>query len=275
MSKAPRRRFSDDRVRLAGAAGTLLVVLLAVSVAFTVSRYDRALTSAKRVSERRANSQVAAEAATAFWHQREGMNEFFLLPSARLLREVHTESATFDHVAAQIAATNTREAGLVAQSHAGNRAYERIFARVKHVAGTTRAQETRAVQEMNAAEDAVLTPLATLQREAAQAVVQSQHASANAASDARLAVLVTALATILLALFVASTLIVIRRLLASIRVTAEVLGVSVEELRVSSRDAAAAASEQSSAVAETSATIEELAVTARSISENARVVADA
>jgi hypothetical protein len=33
------------------------------------------------------------------------MNEFFLLPSARLLRELHAESATFDHVAAQIAAT--------------------------------------------------------------------------------------------------------------------------------------------------------------------------
>ena len=275
MRHASTTRFSDDRVRLAGIAGGLLVVLLAASVLVTVSRYDNAISSANQVGERRANSLVAQQAETAFWHEREAMNEYLLLPSPSLLDEVHAKSADFDRVAAQLSSDSAVESGLVARSRVGNHAFERIFSRVKTAAATTTAQETRAVEALNGGEDGVLSPLASLQRVAAQAVVKSQRDSKSAASDARLAVIVTVITGLMLALFVAATLIVIRRLLTSIRGTAEVLGTSVEELRLSARDAAAAASEQSSAVAETSATIEELAVTARSISDNARVVADA
>jgi beta-lactamase regulating signal transducer with metallopeptidase domain len=82
-----------------------------------------------------------------------------------------------------------------------------------------------------------------MQRRAAADVALSQRASAKAADQARLAEIVTGILVILLAVFVATMLVVIRRLLSRIRATAEVLGVSVVELRSSSRDSAAAASE--------------------------------
>ena len=251
------------------------MTLLAVSVAITVYQYGNALSGQKHVGDRRGNSLLAQATETAFWHQREAMNEYLLLPSPELLGEVRAKSTEFDHAASQLVAESSGERDLVTRSRAGNLAYVRAFDRVKSSASTTAELETRAVGALNAAEDAVLKPLDSLQRVAAQAVVKSQADAKSAASTARLAVIVTVIASLLLALFVAATLIVIRRLLFSIRGTAEVLGTSVEELRTSSRESAAAAAEQSSAVAETSATIEELAVTARSISDNARVVADA
>jgi methyl-accepting chemotaxis protein len=203
------------------------------------------------------------------------MNEYFLLHSPDLLAEVHQRSLEFDRVVAGLDRTNAAESSFGARARVANAALARAFTRLRGAAGTTVAAETRAIDALNAREAAVVTPLSSLQQRASVELARSQRASASAAGDAHLAALVTAAAGILLALFIASTLVVIRRLLSDIRATAEVLGTSVDDLRASARESAAAASEQSAAVAETSATIEELAVTARSISENARVVSEA
>jgi methyl-accepting chemotaxis protein len=275
MRHASSPRFTDDRVRLAGIVGALLIVALVVSVVITVSRYDRALASEKRVSERRVDALVAQAATTAFWNEREAMNEWFLLRTPDLVTEFNKQAATFNGIVDRVDSSTSSERSLVAQARAGNRAFAQTFGRLRLSVGRGVAAETKALDELNAGEPGVLTPLSSMQRRAVADVALSQRASANAAHDARLAEVVTGILGVLLAIFVASMLVVIRRLLSSIRATAEVLGVSVDELRSSSRDSAAAASEQSSAVAETSATIEELAVTARSISDNARVVADA
>ena len=243
----------------------------------TVSRYGKALDSADVVSDHRAEALVTQKTVTAFWNAREAMNEYMVVPSPELLaevRQVSTElSANADAIA--LASTHGVERTLVTRSRAGIGSFTRAFERVKGSAGTTAAAEAKAFKALNAGEKAVLAPLVSLERRNATEVAEAQSASHSAVVDARLAAKVTAVVGILLALFIASMLVVIRRLLRSIRATAEVLGTSADELRASSRDAAAAASEQSAAVAETSATIEELAVTARSISENARVVADA
>jgi methyl-accepting chemotaxis protein len=275
MRHASPPRFSDDRVRLATIIGTLLIAALVISVVITVSRHERALASEKRVSERRADALVAQQAATAFWNEREAMNEWFLLRTGDLVTEVDGQTATFNRIVDRLDTSTPSARSLVAQARDGNRAFAQTFGRLRLSAGRSVAAETKALAELNADEPGVLTPLGSMQRRAAADVALSRRASAKAADQARLAEIVTAVLGILLAIFVAGMLVVIRRLLSSIRGTAEVLGVSVVELRSSSRDSAAAASEQSSAVAETSATIEELAVTARSISDNARVVADA
>ena len=268
-------RFSDDRVRLASFAGALLIIALAVSVFITVSRYDAALGDAKHVSDRREGALVAQEATTAFWTEREAMNEWFLLRTPELNLEVHRQIASFNQVIDHLAATNAGEQAVATSVRSASETFANTFARLQRTTGTSIAAERAAIDKLNAREAGVLTPLTSLRRRAASDVARSQVASATAAGNARSAALITGLIGVLLAAFVAAMLIVIRRLLTSIRATAVVLGTSVEELRASSRDSAAAASEQSSAVAETSATIEELAVTARSISENARVVADA
>jgi Tfp pilus assembly protein PilX len=85
-------------VRLASIVGTLLIVALVVSVVITVSRHDRALASEKRVSERRVDALVAQQAATAFWNEREAMNEWFLLRAPDLVTEVSAQTATFNRI---------------------------------------------------------------------------------------------------------------------------------------------------------------------------------
>jgi methyl-accepting chemotaxis protein len=268
-------RFSDDRVRLASIVGAVLVVSVALSVIFTVSRYDKALGNATQVSARSAVLPVANEASVVFWRERSAMTEYLLVPTPALLTEVRQQASAFDRATGRLGSVTAAERTLAARSRVGNTAFTRAFERSLGSAGTSIPAETQANDTLDTREQAVLTPLDSLRTIAQQEVAQSQRASASTAGEARLAAIATAISGFLLALFVVFTLIVIRRLLSSIRGTAEVLGTSVEELRSSSRDSAAAASEQSAAVAETSATIEELAVTARSISENARVVADA
>ena len=269
------KRFSDDRVRLASIGGSVLIIALAISVFVTVSRYQSALASGRSVSRARANALVAQQAVTSFWSEREAMNEYLVIPSPELLAEVRERSSELGANVGRLDRSTAAERDLIASLNAGNKAFGAAFARGQAAAGKSVAAETRAIDALNVPEPAVLRPLSSLQRLSAAKVAREVRHSANAADSAHLATIVTAIAGILLALFIASTLIVIRRLLRNIRATAEVLGTSAEELRASSRDAAAAANEQSAAVAETSATIEELAVTARSISDNARVVADA
>jgi methyl-accepting chemotaxis protein len=269
------KRFSDDRVRLAGIAGGVLIIALAISVVVTVTRYQNALASDRAVSRAHANELVAQQAVTSFWAQRESMNEYIAVPSAELLAEVQKRSAAFDRTVGRIECSRAAERALLTRARAGGNAFAAAFVRAQPSAGKSVAAETKAIDLLNRPEAGVIVPLTALQEASRAEVERAQQTSASAAGAAHLAAIVTAVAGILLALFITATLVVIRRLLASIRSTAEVLGTSAEELRASSRDAAAAASEQSAAVAETSATIEELAVTARSISDNARVVADA
>jgi methyl-accepting chemotaxis protein len=269
------KRFSDDRVRLAGIGGAVLVLALAISVFVTVSRYQNALASDHAVSRARANALVAQQAVTAFWSERESMNEYLVVRSPELLAEARKRSADFGRDLGRLDRSTSAERELVARAEAGGKVFEQAFTSSQASAVTSAAAVKRAIDALNAPEAGVVDPLTSLQQLSATAVARELRASAGAAGAAHLSAVVTAVAGILLALFISATLIVIRRLLRSIRATAEVLGSSAVELRASSREAATAASEQSVAVAETSATIEELAVTARSISENARVVADA
>ena len=85
------RRFSDDRVRLAGIGGAVLLIALAISVILTVSRYQNAIASDRSVSRARANELVAQQAVTSFWGQREAMNEYLVIPSPELLAEVRSD----------------------------------------------------------------------------------------------------------------------------------------------------------------------------------------
>jgi methyl-accepting chemotaxis protein len=267
-------RFSDDRVRLASIVGAVLVVSVAISVSFTVASYHRALGSAKTVSARREGALIAQQATTAFWREREAMNEYFVVPSPDLFAEVQRQTAQFDQLVVRLDGSPAERA-LAARAHSASLAFTEAFTKVHVSTGAASLAETEGIAALNKLEPGVVEPLDALRRAVEATVARAQRASDTATTDAELAAVGTAIGGILLALFIVGILFVVRRLLAGIRATAEVLGASVDELRVSSRDSAAAASEQSAAVAETSATVEELAVTARAISDNARLVSDA
>jgi hypothetical protein len=220
------QRFSDDRVRLAGIVGALLIIALAVSVIVTVSRYQNALASDKTVSRARTNELVAQRAVSSFWREREAMNEYIVVPSAELLGEVRERSSEFGRNIDSLESSTAAERALISRAQAGGRAFERAFTRAQPSAGTSVAAETHALDLLNRPEAGVTSPLVSLQGLSAADVAHEVRASVNAAAAAHLAAIVTAVAGILLALFIAATLIVIRRLLANIRATAEVLGTS-------------------------------------------------
>src|SRR6478672_11268063 len=110
------RRFTDDRVRLASIGGAVLLIALAISVVFAVSRYQNALSSDHSVSRARANALVAQEAVTSFWSEREAMNEYLVIPSPELLAEVRQRSSQFDRTVNRLDRSTAAARALVAST---------------------------------------------------------------------------------------------------------------------------------------------------------------
>jgi methyl-accepting chemotaxis protein len=271
-------------------AGVTLLLILATGV--TIWRYSGALGASDRALEARDSSARASHAVTAYWREREAMNEYLDAPSQPLLGEIARQHAAFGSALDGLGTDAATERPLVAAALAGDRAFLKTFDTARAGGASTAATLTR----LNQAEAAVVGPLTRLDaiylREVASREAQKSSSDRQALIAAILGGLIAVAGVLAFAL---STLRLVARisarerqlehtvaslsdrdsLLERLRSTINVLGQVAEELRASSRDSAAAASEQSSAVAETSATIEELAVTARSISDNARVVADA
>jgi methyl-accepting chemotaxis protein len=285
-------RIPTGSARRVVIASTVVVALLVSATGVTIWRYDGAIGAADRALEARDSSNRSANAVTAYWREREAMNEYLLSPAPDLLDEITAARATFASSLRGLGADNDTERPLVAGAVAGNQTFLRTFeAQRKSGAGTGATLE-----RLNRAEARVVGPLATLDQIYVREVASRQGEKASSDRQALIAAVLGALVAIAavfgFALFTLRLVVRISRrereleqtveslsdrdsLLERLRSTTGVLGQVANELRASSRDAAAAASEQSAAVAETSATIEELAVTARSISDNARVVADA
>jgi len=270
------------------AASAIVIALLVTAMTVTIWLYGSAIHSGDRALDARTSTVHTGEAQTAFWRERETINQYLVKPDPGLLKELATERAQFT-TALDAAADDADEESFVARAVAGNTALLRAFESSR----TGGASLDTTIARLDRAEVSVGEPLALLAKAHAAEVVQRTSAKSSSDSEAFIAAIIGALVAV--AAVVGFTLFTLR-LVARIggrereleesvgslhereklmRSTTAVLGQVASELRASSRDAAAAASEQSAAVAETSATIEELAVTARSISDNARVVADA
>ena len=277
------------RVVVASAVVTLLLVL---ATGVTIWRYSGALGASDRALEARDSSARASHAVTAYWREREAMNEYLVGPSPRLLGEIADQHAAFGNALNGLGTDSAIEKPLVAAAVAADRAFLKTF----DAARTGGASIETSLSRLNQAEAAVTGPLTKLDaiyvREVAIREAQKAGSDHQALIAAVLGALIAIAAVLVFAAYTLRLVVQISArereleqtvdslsdrdsLVARLRSTIGVLARVAEELRASSRDSAAAASEQSSAVAETSATIEELAVTARSISENARVVADA
>ena len=277
------------RVVLSAAA---VILLLIVATGVTIWRYGHAITEADRALEARDSSTHSGLALTAYWREREAMNEYLLVPDPALLDEITAERSNFNSALSGLGSDSTTELPLVKKAVAGNQTFLRTFKSVQDT--TTVSQDV--LDRLNRAEAAVVGPLTGLDKIYEAEVVSREAAKSSADNQALIAALIGALVAVIAVLgFALYTLRLVVRitgrerelevtveslsdrdtLLERLRSTTGVLSEVAAELRTSSRESAAAAAEQSSAVAETSATIEELAVTARSISDNARVVADA
>jgi methyl-accepting chemotaxis protein len=267
------------------------VAVIAAAVLLTIWRYEFAVSRAD-VAQVEAG-EAASESALAgiFWHEREAMNEYLLVPSPAALTEIRSQLPVFSRVAVAITPETPQEVTYLQLASRGNAALQSAFRPLQADAGTTGVREAIALKRIITYESGVLHPLTELNR----LEVQSSAAAASAASSAADQALAVGIVGLVLAVAagVAFAVFAVRllgrsfgreqkltaavrrlnELLARIRSTSAVLGEVTGELRLAAKNAEAVSSEQSSAVAETSATIEELAATAGSIADNAHAMA--
>ena len=276
--------------------GTL--VLLAAAVTLSTWRYEHAIALKNGALAARSESLSGELAGTAFWRERESINEYLLVGTDDVLAEVGRQHAVFDRDTAGLGRDAASEAALVGRARTANDALIAAFRRNRSVATGVSSPEKRVtslivVSLLSTDEAAVLSPLEELQRFYVREVDLRQAEATTAAKQARVATLIGGIVTLLGGLgFVAFALRLVTRLaerehklqdqvntttsmMLQVRTTSFVLGGVANELRAASAESAAATAQQSAAVAETSATIEELAATATAIADNARAVAAA
>jgi methyl-accepting chemotaxis protein len=295
----------SSKIKLA--SGSVLV-LLVVATSVTIWRYDAALSASSRALTARSEGFRLQQAATAFWQERGGINEFVVMPGPELSREIPAARARFMAATDGLGSDVPAERSLVARMRAANGSFLDVFARYHSASGPNAAPAL--IAGLNALEPRVITPLKTLQGVYAGEIVRDERAVHSANRQALAAALIGGLLAVGGAFFFAlfalglvgriaeregeleSTVVDLAEreenlretvaslsdrdeLLDQVRHTAGVMSEVARELRAAAQEAEATTAEQSAAVAETSATIEELAVTATSIADNARAVASA
>jgi hypothetical protein len=274
MQAGPARRIAVTSVAA--------VALIAIAVGITIWRYDHALGKSDNALQARSEQLRSEQATTAFWREREAMNEYLLAPDPEIRAEVKQQLEAFDRATDSLGSDVAAEDALVKRARSANDAYIRLFDTNRLLGGTARAESV--VEKLSAAEPGITSPLAKL-RSVYTVEVKADHADVKRANQQALiaAILGALLAVGVGLVWAAYALRLVRRIgerearlarlveqtITSIGVLAEV----VEEMRAAAREAEASTAEQSTAVAETSATIEELTVTAGSIADNARAVA--
>ena len=261
----------------------ILVVagLLTAAVGAPIWRYDHALQQSAKSQASSTDEYEAQRAATAFWNEREAMNEYLLIGDADLLGEMETQRVAFGRLATRLGtgAHKRAEVRLAAEAVNANNVYVTEFRALQ-------AQPRAALRKLNQLEDSVTTPIARLQKLQSHEIEVGRAAATATKRQALIAGLIgclLAIGGVAAFAFVAfrllrSTGIREARLAALVvqtRSSISALGEVAQELRSAAQEAEATTAEQSAAITETSATIEEFAVTATSIADNARAVAGA
>jgi hypothetical protein len=289
----PARTQAGSRRRIQ-VVSIVIVALIAGAVGVTVWRFEEATAAAARAADAFYDSGRTAALTTAFWHEREAMNEYLLAPVPDILLEVNQVDKEFGVAAAQLRhEEGSAESRLLSQAVAGNRVLLGRFFRLKSAAGTAPAREIAASHQLAAAEVLALAPSQRLGRLQVARADQAQAAASSAAAQALgvgIAAAVLAVAAGLgFALYVTRllgagyrqaeaqrvTLSQLDQLLGQVRSASAVLADAAGRTRAGARDAVAAASEMSAAITQTSATIEELATSAGSIADNTHAIGTA
>jgi methyl-accepting chemotaxis protein len=299
-------KFASPTGKIAyGASAILLLFVGAVWV--TAWRYQAALARSDNALATRSEQFRSQQAATAFWQEREAVNEFVFDHDPGLPGEVSSAHARFTAATTGLG-TDAAEQSLVERVRAANDSLTSVIARYRITPGSRGG--IALIARLNVLEPSVTGPMTRLQNLYTAHVAADDSAVRSAKREALIAALLAGLLAIAGGIgFAVYALRLVGRisqregalqatveelaerelslqkavaslsdrdeLLEQVRTTAAVMSEVSQELRAAAREAEATSAEQSSAVAETSATIEELAVTATSIADNARAVAAA
>ena len=268
------------------AATAVVVPLLALAFAASIWRDHHA--SARKSAALAATNQAlgAQQAVSAFWQEREAMDEYMLTRNGRSLSAIGNDGVAFNTATQGLSANVAEESTLITRAQAANDNFVADFHRVQGAARTTVAAEELAIASLNSHEASVVGPLDSLQQLYGAETTTRLAEASSANTESRIASIVAAAISILAALgFALYALSLVARigarekrlgeLVDRVRETAGVLASVANELRGAVKESARATTEQSTAVAATSATIEQLAAAATGIAENARAVSAA
>jgi methyl-accepting chemotaxis protein len=259
----------------------VVVALVATAVGITIWRYNHALGEANAAQVSTAEQYSSQQAATAFWNEREAMNEFLLIGDRELQDEVEQQRVTFARLKEELPPGRDQdtESRLIDRAITANDAYVTEFEAL-------RTRPRAVLVRLNQLEGSVTGPIATLKAHQAREVASGHRSAAAAKRQALISALLGGLIALIgVGAFAFAALRLIRRtslreerlaaLVVQTRASIGALGEVAQDLRTAAQEAEATTAEQSAAITETSATIEEFAVTATSIADNARAVAGA
>src|SRR5712691_3866232 len=158
------------------------IAVIAASVGVTIWRYQTALSRSAVAISAHADQVLTNALVGEFWHERESIREYLLIPKPAFLAETRLLRAQFAATAATLArAEPPADAILRAQAEAGNAQVYAVFAAQQAAAGTTAVREEAANGLISAAEPRVLEPIGQL---AARLTQRSNSARADARSAA-------------------------------------------------------------------------------------------
>ena len=118
-------------------ATVAVVTLLAVAMGISIWRYEHAI-SAKNTALSTLSAELGAQqVTTAFWREREAMNEYLVSGNAGVLAEIGNQAVAFNAATRELNADTPDEAALVGRAQSGNDQYLAAFRRLQKAARTT------------------------------------------------------------------------------------------------------------------------------------------
>src|SRR5947207_15791302 len=113
------RMLGTPSSKIKFASGSVLVLLVAAT-AITIWRYEDALSASSRALTASSQEFRLQEAATAFWQEREAINEFVVMPGPELSQEVPADQVRFMAATNGLGSDVTAERNLVTRMRAAN-----------------------------------------------------------------------------------------------------------------------------------------------------------
>src|ERR1700683_4976989 len=115
---------SERRVAV---VSVVAVAVIAAAVLLTIWRYEAAISKWDAAQDEESDAASATALIGIFWHEREAMNEYLLVPSPAVLAEVRSQQPAFTRIAATVTPETARELAFLNQSTRGNLALQSAF----------------------------------------------------------------------------------------------------------------------------------------------------
>ena len=114
----PRELLTRSARRVA-VVSAVSVAVIAAAVLLTIWRYETAVSKWDAAQDEETDAGSATALIGIFWHEREAMNEYLLVPSPAVLAEIRAQQPLFTRVAAIVTPETPQEVSLPAAGSEG------------------------------------------------------------------------------------------------------------------------------------------------------------